>query len=176
MSLLGAHFQKLPALLQNLFFPSCQFARAVHSDWHCALLRGLLSLLDGPRSILHPTEYAFDQTPIPGRPKRPSQMAMAVRALLVPVLIVGRCLRPMLVGGLQSLDCNIQISHTAELGVQPLQFIPYSRPLGVIDHRREKQYGGAQARERNAHLMQGSGVAPGCRLMICDQIFKTAAR
>src|SRR5260370_42480737 len=101
-------------------------------------------------------------------------MAMAVRALLVPVLIVGRCLRPMLVGGLQSLDCNIQISHTAELGVQPLQFIPYSRPLGVIDHRREKQYGSARARERNANLVQGSGGASVGRLMICGQMFKTA--
>src|SRR5260370_8363333 len=138
MSLLGAHFQKLPALLQNVFLPSWQLARAIHSNWHCALLRGLLSLLDGPRPALHPTEYAFDQTPIPGRPKRPSQMAMAVRALLVPVLIVGRCLRPMLVGGLQSLDCNIQISHTAELGVQPLQFIPSSPPLGCIHHLREQ--------------------------------------
>src|SRR5260370_23757716 len=145
MSLLGAHFQKLPALLQNLFFPSCQFARAIHSNWHCALLRGLLSLLDGPRPALHPTEYAFDQTPIPGRPKRPSQMAMAVRALLVPVLIVGRCLRPMLVGGLQSLDCNIQISHTAELAVQPLQPFPYSGRPGATDHRRRKQYGSATA-------------------------------
>src|SRR6266853_6023258 len=115
MSLLGAHFQKLPALLQNLFFPSCPFARAVHSDWHCALLRGLLSLLDGPRPVLHPTEYAFDQTTIPGRPKRPSQMAMAVRALLVPVLIIGRCLRPLPAGGLQPLDRDVQISHGAEL-------------------------------------------------------------
>src|SRR5207249_2570305 len=112
MSLLGAHFQKLAALLQNLFFPSREFARAVCSDRHCALLRGLLSLLDGPRSILHPTEHAFDQTPIPGRPKRPSQMTMAVGALLVPVLIIGHCLRPLLADGLQSLDRNVQISRT----------------------------------------------------------------
>src|SRR4029077_5979620 len=138
MSLLDAHFQQLAALLQNLFFPPCQFARAVCSDWHGALLRGLLSLLDGPGPVLHPTEYAFDQTPIPGRPKRPSQVAMAVRALLVPVPIVGRWLRPLLGGGLQSLDCDVQISNAAELGVQPLQFILYSRPLGVIDHWREK--------------------------------------
>jgi hypothetical protein len=82
----------------------------------------------------------------------------------------------MLVGGLQSLDCNVQISQAAELGVQPLQFIPYSRPPGVIDHRREKQYGSAQARERNAHLVQGSGIASRGRLMTCSQIFKTAAR
>ena len=101
---------------------------------------------------------------------------MAVGALLVPVLIMGHCLRPLLTDGLQSLDRDVQISHGAELGVQPLQFVPYSRPLGVIDHRREKQYGGAQARKRNAHLMQGSRVASVCRLMICRQIFKTAAR
>ena len=103
-------------------------------------------------------------------------MTMAVGALLVPVLIIGHCLRPLLADGLQSLDRNVQISHGAELGVQPLQFIPYSRPLGVIDHRREKQYGGAQARERNAHLVQGSWVACACRLMICGQIVKIAAR
>src|SRR6266436_10057051 len=176
MSLLGAHLQKLAVLLQNLFFPSCQFARAVCSDWHCALLRGLLPLLDGPRSILHPTEYALDQTPIPGRPKRPSQMAVAVRARLVPTLTIGHCLRPLLADGLQSLDRDVQISHGAELGVQPLQFIPYSSPLGVIDHWREKYYRCAQPRKRDAHLMQGSGVASVCRLMICGQIFKTAAR
>src|SRR6266513_1392269 len=103
-------------------------------------------------------------------------MAMAVRALLIPVLTVGHCLRPLLADSLQSLDRDVQISHGAELGVQPLQFIPYSRPLGVIDHWREKQYGGAQARKRNAHLVQGSRVASACRLMICGQIFKTAAR
>jgi hypothetical protein len=90
--------------------------------------------------------------------------------------MIGHCLRPLLAGGLQSLDRDVQISHAAELGVQPLQFISYSRPLGVIDHRRKKQYGGAQARERNAHLVQGSGVASVCCLMICRQIFKTAAR
>ncbi len=132
MSLPGAHFQKLAALLQNLFFPSRKFARAICSDRRCALLRGLLSLLDRPRSILHPTEYAYDQTPIPGRPKRPSQMAMAVRALLVPVLTIGHCLRPLPADGLQSLDRDVQISHGAELGVEPLQFILYLRPLGVI--------------------------------------------
>src|SRR5213596_4041363 len=101
---------------------------------------------------------------------------MAVRALLVPVLIIGNCLWPLLAGVLQSLDRDVQISHAAEPSIQPLQFIPYSRPLGVIDHRREKQYGGAQARERNAHLVQGSWVACACRLMICGQIVKTAAR
>src|ERR1700674_1398383 len=103
-------------------------------------------------------------------------MAMAVRALLVPVLIIGYCLRPMLAGCLQSLDRDVQISHGAKLDVQPLQFIPYPLPLGVIEHRREKRYGCAQAGKRDAHLMQGSGIASACRLMICGQIFKTAAR
>src|SRR5438067_13374622 len=103
-------------------------------------------------------------------------MAMAVRALLVPVLIIGNCLRPLLADVLQSLNRDVQISHAAELSIQPLQFVPYSRPLGVIDHWREKQYGGAQARKRNAHLMQGSRFASACSLMFCGQIVKTAAR
>src|SRR3954469_11338907 len=102
-------------------------------------------------------------------------MSMADRALLVPVLTIGHCPRPLLAGGLQSLDRHVQISHAAELGVQPLQFMLYSRPLGVVDHRREKQYGGAQASKRNAHLMQGSGLASVRRLIVCGQIFKTAA-
>ena len=54
---------------------------------------------------------------------------MAVGALLVPVLIMGHCLRPLLTDGLQSLDRDVQIAHGAELGVQPLQFVPYSRPF-----------------------------------------------
>src|ERR1700676_1022077 len=85
MALLGAHFQKLAALLQDLFFPPCQFVHAVYNDRCCALPRGLLSLPDGPWSSLDPIEHAFDQTPISGGAKRPSQVAMAVRTLLVPV-------------------------------------------------------------------------------------------
>src|SRR5260370_35691586 len=100
---------------------------------------------------------------------------MAVRALLVPGLIIGCCLLPLLVVGLQPLHRDVQISHGAELAVQPLQFTPYSRPLGVVDHRREKQHGCAQSSERNAHLMQGYRVAWACRLMICSQIPEVAA-
>src|SRR5713226_3747817 len=103
-------------------------------------------------------------------------MALAVRALLVAVLIIGYCLRLLLADGLQSLDRDVQISHDAKMGVQPLQFIPYSGSLGVIDHRREKPYGCAQAGKCDAHLLQGSGIASACRLMICGQISKMAPR
>ncbi len=101
---------------------------------------------------------------------------MAVRTLLVAVPIIRHCLRPLLTDRLQSLDCNVQISHGAKLGVEPLQFIRYSHPLGVIDHRREKHYGCAQARERDAHLMQRCGIAAACRLVISGQISKMAPR
>src|SRR2546429_8930761 len=99
-------------------------------------------------------------------------MTMAVGALLVPVLIMGHCLRPLLTDGLQSLDRDVQISHGAELGVQPLQFVPYSRPLGVIDHRREKQYGGAQPRKRNTPFVQGSRGALSWWLLILGPIIQ----
>jgi hypothetical protein len=62
------------------------------------------------------------------------------------------------------------------MAMQPLQFILYSRLFSIGDHRREKQYRCAQARERNAHLMQGGGVASAGRVMICGQILKVAAR
>src|ERR1700738_5545852 len=103
-------------------------------------------------------------------------MPMAVRALSVPGSIIGYGLRPLLVHCPQPLDRDVEISHGAKLAVQPLHLIPYLRPLDVSNHRREKQYGCAQLRERNAHFMQGCGIAPACRLMICVQIFKTAAR
>src|SRR6266404_4795331 len=103
-------------------------------------------------------------------------MAMAFRALLVPVPIIGYCLRPLLVDGLQPLDRDVQIPHGAEMGVQPFQFTLYSRSFGVDNHRREKQYGSPQSRERNPHLMQRRGVAPACRIMICGQNPDTAAR
>src|SRR2546430_17396802 len=99
-------------------------------------------------------------------------MAMAVRALLVPVLIIGNCLRPLLADVLQSLNRDVQISHAAELSIQPLQFVPYSRPLGVIDHRREKQYGGAPGRKRHTRLIEGSRGAPAWRLIACGANFQ----
>ena len=46
---------------------------------------------------------------------------------------------------------DVEISHNAKMGIQPLQFGPYSRPCGIGNHRREEQYGGAQVRQRNAH-------------------------
>ena len=70
----------------------------------------------------------------------------------------------------KSLDCDVEISHGAEMGVQPLEFVPYSRPLGVGNHRREKRDSRTQASERNPHLMQCFGIAYACRGMICGQI------
>src|SRR6266404_6848474 len=103
-------------------------------------------------------------------------MAMAVRAPFVPGPKIGCFLPPPLVVGLQPLHRDVQIPHGAKLAVQPLQFTLYSRPLGVVDHRREKQYGCAQSSERKAHLMQGFRVASACRLMTCSQIPEVAAR
>src|SRR5258708_21176361 len=102
-------------------------------------------------------------------------MAVTVCALFVPVLIIGRWLRPLLAAGLQSLDRDVQISHGAKLGVQPLQFIPYSRPLEVIDHRREKQYGCAQAGKGGAPLMQRWWGAQACRPLVLGQNSQVAS-
>src|SRR6266851_4557933 len=103
-------------------------------------------------------------------------MTMAVRAPFVPGSIIGCCWLPLLAAGLQPLHRYVQISHGAKLAVQPLQFTLYSRPPGVVDHRREKQDGCAQSSERNAHSMQGHRVASACRLMTCCQIPEVAAR
>jgi hypothetical protein len=89
---------------------------------------------------------------------------------------MGYCLRPPLVHCLQPLDRDVKVPHGAKLAVQPLQLIPYPRPLDVRNHRREKRYGRAQSSERDAHLMQGSGISPACRFVTCIQIVKTAAR
>jgi hypothetical protein len=80
-------------------------------------------------------------------------MVMAVGAFLAPGPIIGYRLRLLLVDGLEPLDRDVEVAHSAKVGVQPLQFIPYSGPFGVGNHRREKQNRCAQARERDTHLM-----------------------
>src|SRR5712671_1805778 len=100
---------------------------------------------------------------------------MAARAPFVPGPMIKRCLPPLLAAGFEPLHRDVQIAHGAKLAVQPFQFTLYLRPLGVVDHRREKQDGGAQSSERKAHLMQGFRVASACRLMACGQIPEVAA-
>jgi hypothetical protein len=71
---------------------------------------------------------------------------------------------------------DIEISHSAKLDVQPLQFSSDLLPLGVRNHQGEKRNGRAQASKRNAHLMQRFGISSARRGMICCQIRKTALR
>src|SRR6202011_2077408 len=101
---------------------------------------------------------------------------MAVRAPFVPGPIIGCCLLPLLSPALQPLHRDVQIPRGAKLAVQPLQFILYWRPPGIVDHRREEQDGCAQSSERKAHLMQGFRIASACRLLTCSQIPEVAAR
>ena len=89
---------------------------------------------------------------------------------------MGYSSRLTLVSGFQLRDRDVQIPHRAKMAVQPLQLVPYLRSLGVRNHRREEQDGRAQARQRDAHLIQRRRVAFAGRLVICGQIRQAAAR
>ena len=84
--------------------------------------------------------------------------------------------RPAFVSGFQPRDRDVQIPHRAKMAVQPLQLLPYLRSLGVGNHRREEQDRRAQARQRDAHPIQGRGVTFTGRLVMCGQIRQAVAR
>jgi hypothetical protein len=140
----------------RVFLPSHQFAGAMYCDRGDALLGSSFSLRDRPGSVLEPAGCAFDQSPIPGRTEPSGQTPMGLRPLCFPGLMVER---PLFASSFKSPDRDIESSHGAKLGVQPLQFAPDLLPLRVGNHRREKRDGRAQASERHAHLMQRFGIA-----------------
>ena len=173
MSFFRTHIAKFAAPFQKFLPPSHQLAGAIHRDRRSPLLGGMLSRIGGPKTVLDPAGCAFDQPPIPRRTKCPCQTPMGLRPLCFPGLTVER---PLFAGSLKSPDRDIEISHGAKLGAQPLQFGRDLLPLGVGNHRSEKRDSRAQASERNAHLMQRFGIASACRGLICRQIRKTATR
>jgi hypothetical protein len=101
-------------------------------------------------------------------------MPLALGAFPVPGSIFR--LRTTFVDFLQSFDCHIEIPHNAEMGVQPLQLFRYSRLLRTPHHGREEGDSRPQPREREAHLMQGFGIASTGRLMMSRQIPEVVAR
>jgi hypothetical protein len=76
----------------------------------------------------------------------------------------------------QPFDRDIEVAHNTEMGVQPLQFVPYPISLCPGHHRREKGYDGPQPRQRNAHVMQGVGIAFACHQVMSGQVFQATVR
>src|SRR5438045_8261076 len=101
-------------------------------------------------------------------------MAVTFRVFLIPRAKGGYRLRPLFVERPDSLDRDVQIAYSAEFGIQPFQFVSYFAADRVIDHRREKQDGGTQMGQRNAHMVQRARVAfDGC-FLICTEILEMA--
>src|SRR5579859_2277223 len=121
MPLLGADLAQPAASLDQLFLPKRQLAFAVVSDGARALVGGWLSSLRRPGAVLDPIGNAFDQPSIPDRAKHPRQIPLFIGALSAPEFILR--LRTPLVDFVQSFDRNIDIPHSAEMSVQPPQFI-----------------------------------------------------
>src|SRR5579864_1680750 len=89
MPLFDADILQLAALLDQFFLPSRQLARAMFAEAAGAPSDRFRSAFRRPGAFLDPSGEAFDQTPIPGRAKRPRQVPLAIRTLLHPSFMVG---------------------------------------------------------------------------------------
>src|SRR5213078_328278 len=106
----------------ELLPPTCQLIAAVGEDGSSPFLC-IPAFFRRPASILDPVGHVFGEPTIPGGSEHLCQLAMAVRALLLPQTIVRYCLRLLFIQFGEPLDRYVEIADRAQLGVQPLKLI-----------------------------------------------------
>ena len=98
--------------------------------------------------------------------QRARQQAVALGALLVPMLELGNHVELAAALGDDPLDRDVEVPDHAELAVQPFQLGPSAgrRPSSTIGEK--KRIGGAQMRQCDPDLVQRFGIAAAGAVML----------